>query len=180
MRALLETLWAGPPSVGETMKRRKFLSRVGLGTATVGLTGGTVASAQPAPARKPVLMHPGHQHDHSPETLRALAAFGVKNICSGRLGTNLDNWSVEALTRLRQQVESFGIALDCLPLPMSPREVSGAELPDLFLAREPGREQALQKICQMIRNAGAAGIPMVKYNFTFVGMVRTARVKSRG
>src|SRR5204863_9627070 len=44
----------------------------------------------------------------------------------------------------------------------------------------PDRARAVEDIRQMIRNAGAAGIPMVKYNLTFLGVVRTARVPGRG
>jgi len=32
----------------------------------------------------------------------------------------------------------------------------------------------------MIRNAGAAGIPLVKYNLTFLGVVRSGRTPGRG
>ena len=125
-------------------------------------------------------MHAGHQHDHSPETLAALAAFGVTPICSGHLEAKMDEWSVDALTRLRRHVESFGIQLDAVPLPMSSSEISKAELPDLLLDKAPARERALDDICQMIRNAGAAGIPLVKYNLTFIGVVRTGRTVGRG
>jgi mannonate dehydratase len=126
-------------------------------------------------------MYAGHQHDHSESTLQALAAFGVGNICSGQIGSQVaKGWSVDDLTRLRKHVESFGIRLDCVPLPMSSREISKAERPEILLAKEPEREKALEDICTMIRNCGKAGIPMVKYNLTFVGVVRSERVKGRG
>jgi len=131
-------------------------------------------------AEKPVLMKAGHQHDHSAPTLRALAAFGVTHICSGHLSVNMDEWSVDALTRLRQHVESFGVALDAVPLPMSSSEIAKAEVPEILLAKDPARDRAIENICQMIRNCGQAGIPMVKYNLTFIGVVRTARVPGRG
>jgi len=166
---------------GAAVSRRKFLTAA----ATLGLAGaaGTVAGAVekvPAGPAKPVLLHAGHQHDHSAETLQALAAFGVNHICSGEVGTKLDEWSVDALGRLRQHVESFGIKLDAVPLPMSSREITKAELPEILLAKEPERDRAIGDICAMIRNAGAAGIPMVKYNLTFLGVVRTARTPGRG
>jgi mannonate dehydratase len=125
-------------------------------------------------------MKAGHQHDHSEATLQALAAFGVSHICSGQLSANLDEWSVDALTRLRKHVESFGIALDAVPLPMSSRYITRAELPEILLAKDPERDRALENIGRMIRNAGRAGIPLVKYNLTFLGVVRTDRVRGRG
>lgn len=126
-------------------------------------------------------MHAGHQHDHSAATLRLLAAFGVKNICSSLPSARMDdNWSVAGLVALRKHVESFGIALDCIPLPLSSREIARAEYPEILLAKDPERDRALDDICQMIRNAGAAGIPMVKYNLTFLGVVRTSPEIGRG
>ncbi len=163
------------------MKRREFLGRVAAGAATVGLTGGITAMAAGADApKKPVLMKAGHQHDHTEPTLRALAAFGVTNICSGHLSANMDEWSVDALTRLRKHVESFGVRLDAVPLPLSSSEITKAELPEILLAKDPARDRAIENICQMIRNCGRAGIPLVKYNLTFIGVVRTGRVPGRG
>ncbi|MSU64996.1 MAG: mannonate dehydratase [Opitutus sp.] len=125
-------------------------------------------------------MKAGHQHDHSENTLRALAAFGVANICSGQIGRKVEAWSVDDLTRLRKHVESFGIKLDCVPLPMSSSYISKAEMPDIMMGKDPERDRALDDVCVMIRNAGKAGIPMVKYNFTFIGVVRTERTIGRG
>src|SRR5258707_10487777 len=91
-----------------------------------------------------------------------------------------DEWSVDGLTRLRKHVESFGIALDAIPLPMSSSYITKAELPEILLAKDPERDRAIENICQMMRNCGQAGIPMVKYNLTFIGVVRTGRVPGRG
>ena len=108
-------------------------------------------------------MKAGHQHDHTPATLRALAAFGVKHICSGKVGRGLDDgWSVEDLKRLRQHVESFGLALDCVPLPLSAAYLTEGEHPEVLLDKNPERDRTLELLGQMIRNCGAAGIPMVE------------------
>jgi mannonate dehydratase len=164
------------------MNRRNFLKTAALGTgaSVTTLPSATGAEAK-APAKLPVLMKVGHQHDHSKETLRRLAAFGVNNICSRLPSRKLDdNWSVAGLTQLRKLVESFGIKLDAVPLPMSSSEISRAEMPSILLAKEPDRTKAIADICQMIRNASAAGIPMVKYNLSYLGVVRTARTTGRG
>ena len=164
------------------MNRRHFLQATALGTGGSAAVGVAARGADPgAVAKLPVLMKAGHQHDHSKETLRRLAAFGVNNICSRLPSLKLDeNWSVAGLTRLRKHVESFGIKLDCIPLPMSNAEISRAELPGILLAKEPQRARAIADLCQMIRNAGEAGIPMVKYNLTYLGVVRSARTPGRG
>ena len=61
-----------------------------------------------------------------------------------------------------------------LSLPMSSNEISIAEMPDIYLAG-PNRDRQIDEICQMIRNSARAGIFNMKYNFTFLGVVRTSR-----
>jgi len=165
--------------------RRRFLAQAAAGTAALGLGGEAARAASGGGAGgrlPPVRMHAGHQHDHSEPTLRALAAFGVTNICSGQIGpaTNEAAWSVDGLTRLRKHVESFGIKLDCVPLPMSSRYITQAEHPEILLAKDPERDRTLERLRTMIRNCGKAGIPMAKYNLTMIGVVRTERTTGRG
>jgi mannonate dehydratase len=172
------------------MRRRKFLGHLtgGAALATVGAatgcasaTSGLASRAGASSGARPVLMKAGHQHDHSETTLRALAAFGVTHICSGHMPAQLtEEWSVDGLTRLRRHVESFGITLEAVPLPLSSSTITKAERPEILLAKDPQRDRAIEDICQMIRNCGRAGMPMVKYNLTFIGVVRTGRVPGRG
>ncbi|HVW21514.1 MAG TPA: mannonate dehydratase [Opitutaceae bacterium] len=166
------------------MNRREFLQRSAVGGAALGL-GRAAAAATPPASRgaggRPVLMKVGHQHDHAAETLRHLAALGVNHICSGLPSETFDEaWSVGGLTRLRRHVESFGVRLEAVPLPMSSHPIETVEFPDILLGRDPQREREIDWVCQMIRNCGRAGIPMVKYNLTMLGVVRTGRVPGRG
>jgi len=133
-----------------------------------------------APARKS-LMKVGTQHDSSDTTLAVLAGLGVNNICSSLPSARFDReWSVDALSSLRERVEAFGIALDMVPLPLSSNEISRFENPAIMLARSPDRDREIDDICQMIRNAARAGIPALKYNLTFIGVVRTGTEPGRG
>src|ERR1041385_4987564 len=116
------------------LNRRKFLTSVGLGAGALGLP--VTSNAAPTVSKKPVLMKAGHQRDHSDATLQALAAFGVNHICSGDLGKDMEKWSVASLTQLKKRIESFGITLAAVPLPMEPSEISHADLPDILLAKE--------------------------------------------
>jgi mannonate dehydratase len=89
-------------------------------------------------------------------------------------------WSVDALSRLRERVESFGLTLDMVPLPMSSLEISRMESPAIMLGTEPDRQKQIDGICEMVRNTARAGIPSVKYNLTFIGVPRTTPSKGRG
>ncbi|MGH9581930.1 MAG: mannonate dehydratase [Bryobacteraceae bacterium] len=123
----------------------------------------------------------GTQHDSSDETLRASAAFGVTHICSRLPSAKSDeSWSVEGLSKLREHVESFGIRLEAVSLPLSSVPIARAENPAILLGKSPEREREIDQICQMIENCACAGIPIVKYNINILGVVRTERVPGRG
>jgi len=170
------------------MNRREFVRLTGSGMAAGAIVEKLAAeavSAQPQ-GKKPAAagkarMKAGTQHGDSDAILRAMAGFGVNHICSRLPSPTLDDaWSVEGLTRLRERVESFGLTLDMVPLPLSSSEISRSESPAILLAKEPDRGQQIDGICQMIRNAGRAGIPSVKYNLTLIGIPRTAPTPGRG
>jgi mannonate dehydratase len=170
------------------MNRREFVRLTGTGMTSGAIVERLVTgqiAAQPAvkkaaPPGK-ALMKAGTQHGDSDAILRVLAGFGVNHICSRLPSPRLDEaWSVEALTRLRERVESFGITLDMVPLPLSSSEISRSESPAILLAQDPDRGRQIDGICDMIRNAGRAGIPSVKYNLTFIGIPRTAPTEGRG
>ena len=90
------------------MNRRQFVEGALAGTAALAnAPAAAPATAKPAP--KKANLKAGHQHRHSAEVLRALAAFGVNHICSGLPSRAFDeNWTVEGLSKLKEHVESFG------------------------------------------------------------------------
>jgi mannonate dehydratase len=90
-----------------------------------------------------------------------------------------EQWSVEGLTKFRERVESFGIKLDAVPLPLSSAYITRAENPNIMLGKSPERDREIDDLCQMIRNAARAGIPMLKYNMSILGVVRTESTKGR-
>jgi len=171
------------------MDRRAFFRQATLGAAMgaasvsrsrIEAAVDTHSSAVTPPSRQ-ALMKVGTQHDSSDATLMVLAALGVNNICSNLPSAKFDQeWSVEALSRLREHVESFGITLDLVPLPMSSHEVSTFENPNIVLGKSPERDREIDTICEMIRNASRAGIPALKYNMTLIGVVRTGTEPGRG
>src|SRR5688572_28325009 len=157
------------------MDRREFVRLAGSGMA-VGAIAETLVSAQvartPAPARtnaataSKVKFHVGTQHGDSDAILKAMAAFGCNNICGSMPSPKLDEkWSVEALTKHREKVESYGIKLDMTAITMTSASIDRAQMPAIFLAG-PDRDKNIEDICTQIRTCAKAGIFQVKYNCT--------------
>src|SRR6516165_6894066 len=162
------------------MDRRSFVRISGAGVASSVSAQPAGQSAKPAGSRK-ALMKVGTQHGDSNEILRVLAGFGVNHICSRLPSERLDeHWSAEGLMRLRERIESFGLTLDTVPLPMSSNYITKAELPNILLGKSPDRDREIDDVCQMIRNTSRAGIPTLKYNLTLLGVVRTESTRGRG
>ena len=112
----------------------------------------------------------GMQDHMTDDDLAFYSAAGVEAVCGWLPSRKLDDpWSVAGLLRERERVESYGIKLAMVPLPMSSVEIEKAEYPSILLGSSPDRDRAIDDICQMIRNVGAAGIPAVKYNMTLIG-----------
>ncbi len=170
------------------MDRREFVRLAGSGMAA-GAIAETLVSAQvartAAPARtntaaSKVKFHVGTQHGDSDAILKAMAAFGCNNICGSMPSAKLDEkWSVEALTKHRERVESYGIKLDMMPITMTSAPIERAQMPAIFLAG-PDRDKNIDDICTQIMNCAKAGIFQVKYNFTIIGIPRSGRAKGRG
>ena len=173
------------------MDRRRFIGLTGMNIMAGALgdsllpsrdvrTESSTRSEKIAAPRK-ALMKVGHQHESSDEILRLLAAFGVDHICSALPSEQLDaHWSEEGLRKLRERVESFGIKLDMVPLPLSSRYIAKAENPNIMLGKSPERDREIDRICEMIRNSARAGIPALKYNMSILGVVRTEPTRGRG
>ncbi len=164
------------------MNRRNFLRMAGAtaGASAVGAAAGSSQNSGPKLPGK-ALMKVGTQHGSSNEILEVLCSLGVSNICSSLPSAKMDeNWSVEGLTRLRERVESYGIHLDMVPLPLSSAYITRAELPSIMLGKSPQRDQDIDNICQMIRNVSRAGIPAAKYNMSILGVVRSDSTPGRG
>ena len=159
------------------MRRREFAK-----LATVPLAiAGAQAAVTPLSGANPGRMKLGNQHWSDDASLKVLSALGVTHICSAEPSMQFDdNWSVPGLTKLRERVESFGITLAAVPLPLPSVYITKATYPDIMLGKSPERDGAIDQICRMIRNCAEAGIPMVKYNMSILGVVRTAPTQGRG
>ena len=107
------------------------------------------------------------------------AQLGVINICSNPKG-NPHDYSLEYLENYREQVESCGITLDMIQLPLSSTPLDKSQSPNILLGRSPERDREIDSICELICNMAKAGIPAAKYNLNIIGVPRTAPTEGRG
>ena len=107
------------------------------------------------------------------------AQLGVRHVCVDPPG-NPHHWSLDDLNRHREHVESFGLTLDMVQLPLASRPIEEAESPNILLGKDPERQREIDSICRLIELLAAAGIPAAKYNLTIIGIPRTARERGRG
>jgi mannonate dehydratase len=110
---------------------------------------------------------------------RVWAQLGVTHVCVDPPG-NPHDWTLDDLLRAREHVESFGLTLAMVQLPLASRPVEQAQSPNLLLGKDPERQRELDSICRLIERIAAAGIPAAKYNLNLIGIPRTAMEPGRG
>src|SRR5262245_48370879 len=110
---------------------------------------------------------------------RVWAQLGVGHVCVDPPG-NPHHWSLDDLNRHRERVESFGLALDMVQLPLSSRMIEEQESAHILLGKDPERQREIDSICGLIERLASAGIPAAKYNLCIIGIPRTEREPGRG
>ncbi len=114
---------------------------------------------------------------------RVWAQLGVHHIC-GWPDIPHQQWTAATLSAYREKIESFGLTVDILALPLDAialgSDQSRAELPNIVLGKSPERDRDIDHICDIIRACAKAGIPAVKYNLNMIGIPRTEREAGRG
>ena len=110
---------------------------------------------------------------------RVWASSGIRHVCVDPPG-NPHHWSLDDLNRHREHVESFGLSLDMVQLPLSSRPIEEQESPHILLGKDPERQREIDSICGLIERLAAAGIPAAKYNLCIIGIPRTEREPGRG
>src|ERR1700759_2758239 len=104
-------------------------------------------------------MHVGDQiKPRDDSDYRVWAQLGVTHVCVDPSG-NPHDWSLDDLCRHREHVESFGLSLDMVQLPMSSRPIEEQQSPNILLAKEPERQREIDSICSLIERLARAGIP---------------------
>lgn len=107
------------------------------------------------------------------------AQLGIKHVCADPPG-NPHHWSRDVLERHRAKIESFGLTLDMVQLPMNSRPIEQQDSPNILLAKDPERDRELDSICALIERLAQVGIPAAKYNLNIIGIPRTPAEPGRG
>ena len=114
------------------------------------------------------------------ETFKQL---GVNNI-NGFPDVQHQNWTTENLIQYREKVESFGLKLDMVQLPLSSADidtrVKNGEFYNILTGTSPERDYEIERISKIISMCSEAGIPAVKYNLNIIGIPRTKSELGRG
>lgn len=84
--------------------------------------------------------------------MRAVKQLGVNHVLGG--GPRIP-WTEEALRARRELLKSGGLEMSNLMIGGFPNTLYG----------RPGRDEEIEKVCDSIRAAGRAGLPVVEYNF---------------
>lgn len=107
-----------------------------------------------------------------------LKQLGVDNICADPQ-SDWRGWDVDALVAHRKRIESFGLTLDMIQIPLPSKPYQKAQMPDI-LSAGPGRDAQIRAVCDIIAACGKSGIPAVKYNFNYIGIPRSPDELGRG
>jgi mannonate dehydratase len=125
-------------------------------------------------------MHVGTQVGARSDTdFEQWAQLGVVSICADLPGDPHD-WTKDALSRHRDKINSYGIELDMVQLPLASSILEKSKSPNIMLGKSPERDREIESIQNLIRMCSEVGIPSVKYNICIVGDVRTEREVGRG
>jgi mannonate dehydratase len=109
---------------------------------------------------------------------RVFSQLGLKHVCADPPGAP-SSWRLEDLERHRDKIESFGLILDMIQLPLPSQAIEKASYPDILLAG-PERDRQIDAVCRLIEETAKAGIPSVKYNLNLIGIPRTEMEHGRG
>ncbi len=125
-------------------------------------------------------MHVGEQFIHSDEDLTFCRQMGLEYVGAylpvrpsfRELSLEEEGlWNADALTRFREHVESFGLKLVAMHLPLSSMDIAENPCPSIMLGT-PERDRDIELICQCIEAVGKTGIPVLTYDLTVLPILR--------
>ena len=124
-------------------------------------------------------MYAGTQYPIKSDTdYEVLAQLGVNHI-NGYPPGEPHTWTPDVLSGYREKVESYGIKVDMVALPIGTKPEDG-QSPNITLGISPERDREIEICQQIIRSCASAGIPAVKYRLFIIGITRTESRRGRG
>lgn len=111
--------------------------------------------------------------------LRQLAQLGIVHVCVDPVG-NPHDWTRDILLRHVERIETAGLKLDMVQLPLSSAGAEKVKSPAIVLGQHPDRDREIDSICRLIETLGEVGIGAAKYNFNILGIPRTPSERGRG
>ncbi len=100
----------------------------------------------------------------SDEDLEFLARHGVTSMAINRMPIDREiGWDVDSLAGEREKAATFGVDLEMVALPINNLNEAGGSIPAYMLGDFKAGEQETTLVQKMVRAAGDAGIPAIKY-----------------
>src|ERR1700680_1587610 len=96
------------------------------------------------------------------------AQLGGTHVCVDRPGSP-HHWSLDALRRHKDHVESFGLSLDIVQLPISSGPIEAQDGPHILLAKGPERQREIDGLCGLIERLPAARVAAAQPDITRLG-----------
>src|SRR5260370_20435222 len=98
------------------------------------------------------------------------AQLGVSHVCVDPPGKPAPIGASTISCGHKEHVESFGLTLDMVQLPLSSRPIEQQDSPNILLAREPERLRQLDSICALIERLAAPSIRAAKFHLHIIGI----------
>ena len=164
------------------MNRRQFIVSTGA-AGLVAAGAGTPAKTAAEPVAKKSLMKLGDQTAPTTDThLKYLARYGVESICGyPHIQGDRLYATVDELKQIKDMAAKYNISMDCIAPPfLESSHIDREKHPAIMLAESPERDRDIEQLQTLIKNCAEAGIPMIKYNMSILGVLRTGRKPGRG
>jgi mannonate dehydratase len=172
------------------MDRRSFFSLSAAGAVALGAQNGLGPEAYAADAARtgglpPLKVRLGHQVPPpcTDAQFAYVARYGVEGV--GASPTIADPARIYATTdemkQLRERVEKHGLTLDVTDsVLLSSSLIDREPHPSIMLAQSPQRDRDIEAFQNHIRACAGAGVPILKYNMSILGVVRSGVTPGRG
>ena len=112
----------------------------------------------------------GCRHDTD---IQVLAQLGVMHV-DQTPAEPWQEWTADSLEALRDRFARYGIELEMIHVPLSARSALVDEAGAIFRGPGEARDRQIERMCETVRMAAAAGLRGINYNITLLGHLRTA------